>query len=533
MDSKKRKALPTDAFALPKSKQYPVDTKARARNAMARLEQQREHMSQSDYREAKRNILRAFKKFGITHKATLTISHPEFGKLEIRHLADRLVHGHGEVVVLSDVQEGTAPVWIQLGRAGTYRGHPAGPFELNAQIFGEIVRNFFATENRQIAIDFEHASEMSPTDGSVPQVGAPAQGWIIDLKHDQSALWGLVEWGELARQYIREGKYKFISPAIRFNSKDRVTGQQVGARLTSAGLTNVPFLDGMQPLAAKDSNMGFAYSSHEYMPAIRKALGVADLATAKECSEHLARLEEHYDMGGGEPVHGVDVPSYVGALRCMLSSPMTSTVKEIFDAVKSLIHAAMEEHEALEHPLNADDDEEDEMDALAKDVSPQPTEVANMDIEKREAEFAAALSEKAAETAALSLQLKDAEARAEQATVELSELRAWRAEREANDLKARVDDAFETYAGAKKLTDADRDGMLIVLKSDVALFDRLYPRVRKSEQALMNTITAPAPAAVRPAAPAPQVSLTDRAKRLMLERGISFEHASQVAARGV
>lgn len=519
------------AVTLPK-----LDTKSRARKAMAELEQKREHMTASAYRKAKRDILRALKKFGVSHKATLSISHPELGKIEIRHLADRLVHGHGEAVALSD-SEGTAPVWIQLGRAGVYRGHPAGPFVLNAQIFSEIVRNFYATENRQVAIDFEHASEMNPTDGTVPQVGAPAQGWIVELKHDGQALWGLVEWGELARQYIREKKYKYISPAIRFSTKDRVTGQQIGARLTSAGLTNIPFLDGMQPLAAKDSNMSFAYSSHEYMPAIRKALGLSDMATAKECSDHLARLEEHYENGGGEPVHGVDVPGYVGSLRSMLNTPMTSTVKEIFDSVKALIRAAIEEHEALQHPLNADVDDEDEdtdmSETLAKDASQPAMEIPKMDIEKREAEFAAAMSEKAAESAALSLRLKDAEARAEQASVELSELRAWRAEREANDLKARVDDAFETYAGAKKLTDADRDGMLIVLKSDAALFDKLYPRVRKSEQTLMNTITAPAPAAVRPAAPAAQVSLADRAKKLMLERGLSFEHASQIAARGV
>ena len=42
LDAKKRNALPKSEFALPESRKYPVDTKARAANAKARATQMEE-----------------------------------------------------------------------------------------------------------------------------------------------------------------------------------------------------------------------------------------------------------------------------------------------------------------------------------------------------------------------------------------------------------------------------------------------------------------------------------------------------------
>ena len=40
LTTKRRKALPTEKFALPTTRQYPIDTRARAANAKARATQQ-------------------------------------------------------------------------------------------------------------------------------------------------------------------------------------------------------------------------------------------------------------------------------------------------------------------------------------------------------------------------------------------------------------------------------------------------------------------------------------------------------------
>lgn len=164
------------------------------------------------------------------------------------------------VLLAADTQPQTDSkgVWIQLAKSGTFRGHSAGPFTLDGKVFSDIVRNFKASANKRIPIDFEHASESDATDGSIPHTGAPAQGWILDLDNRGEELWGLVQWLEPARTYVKEEKYKFFSPAIRFGSKDRVTGAPIGARMSSGALTNNPFLDGMKPMVAKDAATGGA-----------------------------------------------------------------------------------------------------------------------------------------------------------------------------------------------------------------------------------------------------------------------------------
>lgn len=182
-------------------------------------------------------------------KTRVVLDHPDHGRIEIHHM--RAVEL--DVTALADASGPTKRVWIQLAKVGQFAGHSAGPFELNAKVFADIVTNFKTTQNRAVPIDFEHASEADATSGSVPVLGAPAVGWIVDLDNrGEAGLWACVEWGARAAEYIKSGAYRYISPAVRFASRDRVTGKTIGARLTSAGLTNQPFLDGMQPLAASD-----------------------------------------------------------------------------------------------------------------------------------------------------------------------------------------------------------------------------------------------------------------------------------------
>lgn len=170
------------------------------------------------------------------------------GDIEVRHLR----HIEGPAVALADgAGAGSGPTWNQIAHHGEFKGHAAGPFRMGDDTFDEIIENFRATKNRRIPVDFEHASEVAASEGSIPHTGAPAQGWVTQLEKRGNQLWGLFSWLEPARTYVREGRYPFLSPAIRFRSRDRVTGEPTGARLTSVGLVTQPFLDGMQPLAAK------------------------------------------------------------------------------------------------------------------------------------------------------------------------------------------------------------------------------------------------------------------------------------------
>ena len=286
------------------------------------------------------------------------------------------------LVTLDD--ESAPRVWNQLAEVGKFSGHPAGDFELSPAVFAQICANF-ARDRLPIPIDMEHASEQEPTDGTIPTHGAPAVGWIYQLENRGAAgLWGLVEWLEPARSYIKEGKYKFISPAIRFESRDRVTGQPIGARLTSAGITNQPFLRNMQPLVAKDGaktrvycmstsmpenvekglevvvheppaeeepeleeekelHASMAYGPAQYMSKVRACLKMPDLSTPKECSEKLEKLRDmHAESDGNKTADGVDLSSYLRSMRTLSGVGVGSTWENVFDVIEDMIEAAMD-----------------------------------------------------------------------------------------------------------------------------------------------------------------------------------------------
>jgi phage I-like protein len=143
--------------------------------------------------------------------------------------------------------------WNQVARLGSFKGHPQGEFEFTPQVFADIIRNFRATENREVPVDYEHTSETLPPGTALH--GVPAPAWVVDLE-DRGAegLWGLYDWKDPAAvDHIRAGRIKYVSPAVNFNATDKVTGEPIGARLTSVALTNHPFLDGMAPLVASEN----------------------------------------------------------------------------------------------------------------------------------------------------------------------------------------------------------------------------------------------------------------------------------------
>ena len=142
---------------------------------------------------------------------------------------------------------------IQVARCGTFDGHAQGGFAFDPATFDVLVRNFEATENRRVPIDYEHATEMTTAPG-VLQNGAPAVGWVTHLEsRGEAGLFAHVDWVDpQAVERIRMGQYAYCSPAVVFGAIDPESGAAIGPKLTSVALTNRPFLDGMAALTARD-----------------------------------------------------------------------------------------------------------------------------------------------------------------------------------------------------------------------------------------------------------------------------------------
>lgn len=442
----KRDALPLNKFGWPEKRKYPLDTPARVRAAASYLEKEYKDglVPKAVYPKIKAKIRAAEKKFGIgsggkvAGGVAIRAHIPVGGNLHIRQvgmssviggrvlafpgLVDlRAQDGHGNAVTLAD-----GPVWIQIAKPGKFEGHPSGPFEMGGDVFRQIVANFKATANQLVPIDFEHASEQDPTAGSIPSEGAPAQGWIKDLRiGGDGNLWGLVEWGGLAKSYIQQGKYKFFSPAIRFNSRDRVTGKPIGARLTSGALTNQPFLDGMAPLVARDFGeagfgnperlmvasdkgtamavyddvafqfaemddddvdmSGMVHKPADYMAKLRACLSVNPNSPASEVRDRLEDLYDHLEAADYDDTathEGVQLSGPCQTLAEIVAARPGDTWDKVFNVVRQLIAAAIGQHELEYHGEASpdDDDLEPELPALvpADDVDGPESDVDGM-----------------------------------------------------------------------------------------------------------------------------------------------------------
>ena len=377
-------------------------------------------------------------------------------------------------------------VWVQIAEAGAWRGHVSGPFQLTAQTFGEIVANF---EKRgvPVAFDLNHVSESDPTEGTLPmEERSKAWGWIHKLENrGESGLWGLVEWLDKTRTMIKAGELKYLSPAIRLQSKDQVSGADQGARISSCAVTNNPVLSHMPGLIAASDAVTHTHSD-AFMPHIRACLKCDAMATPMECSDALDRLRMYHKLGDGKATQGVDVPNMLGDMRDRLRVPMTTSDEDLFEQVQSMIDSAIAEHEEKFHDLasaaklddaggDGDDGDEGEGGDAGGDFT-MTLEEAMQKIGALENQLA--LSNTALEGARGQVtQLTDKVAAGEAAIAELGAIRL-------SQRTAEVDEAVAAYG----LTQP-KDVLLSMYDKAPAEFGKLFPKKSPKDRLIAANMT--------------------------------------------
>jgi phage I-like protein len=436
------------------------------------------------------------------------------GKVDVTHL---MREGGMFAPGLVELSDSDGPAWIQVAQAGEYfkSGYP---FKLNAQVFTDIITNFNTTKNRVIPIDFEHASEADATEGEIPIRGAPAQGWItkLEMREDGESLWALVDWLPLARQYIKSGQYKFFSPAIRFNARDKTTGKVIGARMTSGALTNNPFLDGMVPLAARD---------FEEEP-----------LTVEEATNDEVHLR--YDIEGQYAPRlnlDVNVLQAMEGIRDVISAilpqcehddddeedePPSAPSNPIVAAIPVATYAMSDKETVTQTPVAP---------ATVAETIEAPIDMNTISLADHETKLTAA-------TAELQLTLKDANSKLELSNTRIAELetqlvslRESENARESKRKSERVDAAFGQYRDAKKLSDLDKEAMVVLLDSKPEIFEKLYPVIDSRAVVMTARLSAERPTVALPSSVA-RPSITELAAKYQSE-GKDYETAFTLAMK--
>lgn len=271
----------------------------------------------------------------------------------------------GQCVMLAalpaDAATTNKPVWIHVATEGLYRGHPDWDVvDFTRPVFEKVIENFRAHPQylagsdgyglrKVVPYDYEHASEMPATSGTIPQSGAPAPAWVLDLElrdgeDGKAKLWALTRLGKKARQQILDEEYAWTSVAVWPKGKHPVTGEDIGPVLTSIAFTNHPFIQGLEEAmaAANKSTVkaasdvwGKAESPEEAVLGLRKVFGTDPLAGADVLAEQMTRFAA-FLQAGTVPV-GIDVEWMLRRLRELFGLPTLATWQEIESAAGAFL----------------------------------------------------------------------------------------------------------------------------------------------------------------------------------------------------
>jgi phage I-like protein len=150
--------------------------------------------------------------------------------------------------------DGTAPDWVRLMPAGTFRAKDGrGPWTL-ADAAGVIARSM---ANGPLVLDENHATDLAAKNGQP----APAQGWITELQARADGIWGRVEWTSAGQQLLAARSYRGLSPTFAADKAGRVLA------ILRAALTNDPALPELLQLHNQGPSMDLTQ--------LREALGLA------------------------------------------------------------------------------------------------------------------------------------------------------------------------------------------------------------------------------------------------------------------
>lgn len=137
---------------------------------------------------------------------------------------------------------GSVPDWVHLLPGGHILARDGREFDLPDPA---AVILAFQEGRIDLPVDYEHQNDKPEAKLKGP---VPAAGRIKELAHNESGLWGRVEWTPTAREMISRREYRFLSPSFLHNKAGQIM------RLCGAGLVHSPALH-LKALASQERPM--------------------------------------------------------------------------------------------------------------------------------------------------------------------------------------------------------------------------------------------------------------------------------------
>jgi len=198
-------------------------------------------------------------------------------------------------------------VKIQIVPLGDWLGHSSGEQHYGqeeALAMVERANRIVKDSGNPLQIDYEHAS-LDP-----PASGAPAAGWMYSFTLENDGIYADVEWTPKAKEYIKNGEYKYISPVIATGLPDPVTGETVTIELFNAALTNQPFMhDSIKQVMANKMKDGAGWFTNA------------------------SKITDSYKINGGM---SMDIAQKFAELKAVLGIPETAGPEEVIGLVKKM-----------------------------------------------------------------------------------------------------------------------------------------------------------------------------------------------------
>ena len=128
--------------------------------------------------------------------------------------------------------------WIMAMPIGKYNHPVYGKIDITS----DRVQRFAANVNNSVRgidldIDYDHK-----------EYGGEAAGWVRQAEPRNDGLWILVEWTTKAYEAIKSKAYRYFSPEFDDTWTHPSSGEKFKDVLFGGGITNRPFLKGIQPL---------------------------------------------------------------------------------------------------------------------------------------------------------------------------------------------------------------------------------------------------------------------------------------------